>query len=44
VTAEERLFKLEPRAQAMDRFIVQLLMVLGGGKEGGFFTMIGRKK
>jgi len=44
VMAEERLFEPEPRAQAIDRFIIQLLMVLGGGKEGGFFTMIGRKK
>lgn len=40
---EQKLFETNPRGRSLDRFIVQLGMVLSGGKEGGFFTMIGRK-
>jgi SAM-dependent methyltransferase len=41
---EERLFEPNPRGTTLDRFLVQLGMLLGGGREGGFFIMIGRKK
>jgi SAM-dependent methyltransferase len=42
-TEEEKLFKSNPRGRGFDRFLVQLGMALGRGKEGGFFTMIGQK-
>jgi SAM-dependent methyltransferase len=41
---DERLFAPRSRGTALDRFLVQLGMLLTGGREGGFFTMIGRKK
>jgi SAM-dependent methyltransferase len=40
----EELFKANPRGSALNHFIVQLGMLFGGGREGGFFIMIGRKK
>ena len=40
----ERLFAPRARGSAFDRLVVQLGMLLSGGREGGFFTMIGRKK
>ncbi|MBI1893839.1 MAG: methyltransferase domain-containing protein [Candidatus Rokubacteria bacterium] len=40
----ERLFEPNPRGTAVDRAIVQAAMLLTGGREGGFFTMIGRKR
>ena len=40
----EELFKVNPRGTKFDHFLVQLGMLLGGGKEGGFFIMIGQKK
>ena len=40
----ERLFTPHSRGTALDRLLVQLGMLLSGGREGGFFTMIGRKK
>ena len=43
-TAEELLFQPQPRGTRPDRALVQLGMLLSGGKEGGFFTVIGRKK
>jgi SAM-dependent methyltransferase len=43
-TAEGKLFESNPTGRNLDRFIVQLGMVLTGGKEGGFFTMIGKKR
>lgn len=41
---EESLFQHNPRGSKLDHFLVQLSMVLSGGKEGGFFIMIGRKR
>ena len=43
-SANERLLAPRGRGSAFDRLVVQLGMLLGGGREGGFFTMIGRKK
>jgi len=40
---EEKLFSANPKGTRLDHFLVQLGMLLNGGKEGGFFTMIGRK-
>ncbi len=40
----EKLFAPSPRGSALDRFLVQLGMLLGGGREGGLFIMIGRKR
>jgi SAM-dependent methyltransferase len=40
----ERLFQATPRGGTVDHFLVQLGMLLSGGKEGGFFIGIGRKK
>ena len=40
----EQLFKKNPEGSAIDHLIVQLTMLLRGGKEGGFFTMIGRRR
>lgn len=40
----EELFKVNPRGTAVDHFVTQLGMLVSGGKEGGFFIMIGRKK
>jgi hypothetical protein len=41
---EEKLFKANPKGTRLDRFFVQVGMLLSGGREGGFFIMIGRKK
>lgn len=41
---EERLFESNSRGSALDHVLVQLSMLLTGGREGGFFIMIGRKK
>jgi SAM-dependent methyltransferase len=43
-SADERLFASRARGSAFDRLVVQIGMLLSGGREGGFFTMIGRKK
>jgi SAM-dependent methyltransferase len=43
-SAKERLFEAGPRGTPLDHLLVQLGMLVGGGKEGGFFIMIGRKK
>ncbi len=39
----ERLFATNPRGTAFDHFLVQSSLLLRGGREGGFFLMIGRK-
>ncbi len=41
---QEKLFKPNPRANWLDRFVVQTKLVFEGSQEGGFFVMIGRKK
>ena len=40
----DSIFKPHPRGNRLDHFIVQSHMLFTGNKEGGFFTMIGRKK
>lgn len=40
----EKLLGPSPRGGALDHFLVQLGMLLSGGKEGGFFIGIGQKK
>lgn len=44
VTSEERLFEKTPRGTRLDHLLVQLGLLLRGGREGGFFVMIGRKQ
>jgi SAM-dependent methyltransferase len=41
---QEKLFKVHSRGISFDHFIVQMGMLFSGGREGGFFIMIGRKK
>lgn len=41
---KEELFVENPRGTRLDHFAVQLGMLLHGGREGGFFIMIGRKR
>jgi SAM-dependent methyltransferase len=41
---DEQLFASSSSGSTFDRLVVQLGMLLSGGREGGFFTMIGRKK
>lgn len=43
-SSKENLFKKSKRGNNISRFISQMMMPLSGGKEGGFFVMIGRKK
>ena len=40
----EKLFIANPRGSWFDHFIVQIELLLKGGKEGGFFIMIGQKQ
>ena len=40
----DRLFEPEEPGNALERFLVELPMVFKGSREGGFFTMIGRKR
>jgi SAM-dependent methyltransferase len=42
--ADERLLEPHPRGSALDHVLVQLGILLGGGREGGFFLMAGRKR
>lgn len=41
---QEQLFQANPRGTRLDHFLVQFGMLLSGGREGGFFIIIGRKK
>jgi len=43
-SAEEQLFEPDRAGGKVDHFLVQMGMLLSGGREGGFFIMIGRKK
>ena len=43
-TPRETLFTPHPRGRAIDHWAVQARMLLTGGREGGFFIMIGRKR
>jgi len=42
-TKQERLFEPRPRGSRLDHGLVQLHILFTGGREGGFFTMIGRR-
>jgi SAM-dependent methyltransferase len=42
-SASEKLFETHPAGTRFDHFVAQAGLLLGGGKEGGFFVMIGRK-
>jgi len=44
LSPREELFAANPRGTPLDRLLVQLGMLLSGGREGGFFIMIGRKR
>ena len=41
--SNERLFAISPKGTNLDHFMVQAGSLLSGGREGGFFVMIGRK-
>jgi ubiquinone/menaquinone biosynthesis C-methylase UbiE len=41
--AEEKLFEPNPKGTTFDHFLVQFGDLLTGGKDGGFFIMIGRR-
>lgn len=42
-SSDERLFAVHPVGTRVDRAIVQLGMLLAGGRDGGLFMMIGRR-
>jgi 2-polyprenyl-3-methyl-5-hydroxy-6-metoxy-1,4-benzoquinol methylase/uncharacterized protein YbaR (Trm112 family) len=42
-TADEQLFEKRPAGTRLDHALVQLRILWTGGREGGFFTMIGRR-
>jgi SAM-dependent methyltransferase len=42
--ADDNLFVPHPRGTPLDRFAVQIGLLLEGGKDGGLFIMIGRKR
>lgn len=41
---DEQLFAPHPRGNALDRFLVQAGMLVAGGKDGGLFVTIGRRR
>ena len=41
--SDEQIFGAKSQGTKLDHFLVQTGMLLGGGREGGFFIMIGRK-
>lgn len=43
LSSDENLFEPKPPGSALERFLVELGMIFKGSREGGFFTMIGRK-
>jgi SAM-dependent methyltransferase len=43
ITESDNLFEQEEPGNAVERFLVEFPMMLKGSREGGFFTMIGRK-
>ena len=40
---DEKLFNRNPKGTGFDHFLVQFGDLLRGGKDGGFFIMIGRR-
>lgn len=43
-TKDESIFDSHSCGTSLDHFLIQSKLLLNGGQEGGFFTMIGRKK
>ena len=43
-SAQEKIFKPNPRGNWFNRFLTQASLLFTGGKEGGFFLMIGKKR
>ena len=43
-TEHEKLFQPHSKADTTNRFLAQVGMLLSGGKDGGLFIMIGRKR
>ena len=41
---DEKLFQPEEPGNALERLMVELGMIAKGSREGGFFTMIGRRR
>lgn len=41
---QEKLFEPNRRGNWLDHFLIQLRLIFAGGREGGFFLMIGKKK
>ena len=44
ITESDNLFEEEEPGNALERFLVEFPMMFKGSREGGFFTMIGRRK
>ena len=44
LSEQEKLFRPNPRGNRLDHFLIQFRLMLTGGREGGFFLMIGRKQ
>jgi len=42
-SAEEKLFEPHPKGRKFDHFAAQYRDLLSGGRDGGFFIMIGRR-
>jgi len=43
-SADEKLFEPHEIGTKMDHILVQTKLIFTGGREGGFFVMIGKKK
>lgn len=43
-STNEKLFEKNPQGNSLDHLLVELGLMLEGGRDGGFFLMIGRKK
>jgi hypothetical protein len=43
ISDADRLFEAESPGNALERFLVELGMAFRGSREGGFFTVIGRR-
>lgn len=44
ISEKEALFQVSPRGSRLDHLLVELGMLLAGGREGGLFVVIGRKR
>jgi len=43
ITSDERVFEPERLGNPLERFVAETSMILSGSREGGFFTIVGRK-